>query len=274
MDDGYLKSYHKGMPELPDVEARRRYVDSTALHKRIGGFELSEPRLLEDMSPTAFSSSISGRTLEETARHGKYLFIRLDSGKHLILHFGMTGDLSYFKDESDTPPYTCLLLDFAGGYHLAYTAPRKLGRIGMTGSLQDFIEAKSLGPDALSISGEEFAELFTRGRGAVKSVFMNQKKIAGVGNIYTDEILFQAGIHPERDKKSLNRGEIGLLYDTMREVLMTSIDRNAEVSRLPGSYLIPHRDEEDNCPRCGGPVERIVVGGRGTYLCPECQKEP
>ena len=261
------------MPELPDVEARKRYVDATALHERISGFELSAPKLLEGISPTRFSRSLANRTLEETSRHGKYLFIRLDSGKYLILHFGMTGDLSYFKDEEDTPEYSCLKLDFANGYHLAYTAPRKLGRLGLTESLQNFLEAKSLGPDALSISRDEFEELFTKGSGSVKSVFMNQKNIAGAGNIYTDEILFQAKIHPKTDKKSLSSEEINLLYDTMKDVLTTSIEKNAEVPRLPEGYLIPHRDEEDSCPRCGGPVKRTEVGGRGTYFCPRCQKE-
>jgi formamidopyrimidine-DNA glycosylase len=261
------------MPELPDVEARKRYVDSTALHSKISGFELTAPKLLEGITPTRFSSSITDRTLEEAVRHGKYLFIRLDSGKHLILHFGMTGDLSYFKDEEDTPEYTCLRLEFENGYYLAYTAPRKLGRIGVIDSLQGFLEKKSLGPDALSISREDFRKLFTTGRGAVKSVFMNQKKIAGVGNIYTDEVLFQAEIHPETDKRELGPDEIDLLYDTMREVLTVSIDRNAEVPRLPEEYLIPHRDEEEDCPRCGGPVARIIVGGRSTYLCPKCQKK-
>lgn len=261
------------MPELPDVEARKRYVDSTALHKKISGFELSAPELLTGISPTDFSSSITDRTLEETTRHGKYLFIRLDSGKYLILHFGMTGDLSYYKDEEDTPEYTCLELDFTNGYHLAYTAPRKLGRLGLTKSLQDFLEAKSLGPDALSISRDEFEDLFTKGSGSVKSVFMNQKNIAGVGNIYTDEILFQAKIHPKTGKKTLSSEKIGLLYDTMIDVLTTSVEKNAEVPRLPENYLIPHRDEEDSCPRCGGPIVRIVVSGRGTYFCPRCQKE-
>lgn len=261
------------MPELPDVEARKRYVDSTALHKKISSFELTAPQLLTGTSPIALSSSITDRTLEETARHGKFLFIRLDSGKYLVLHFGMTGDLAYFKDEGDTPEYTCLQLDFTNGYHLAYTAPRKLGQLGLTDSLQGFLEAKSLGPDALSISRGEFEKLFARGRGAVKSVFMNQKKIAGVGNIYADEILFQAGIHPKTDKKAVSSEEIVLLYDTMMDVLTTSIDKNAEVPRLPEGYLLPHRDEDDTCPRCGGPVKRIEVSGRGTYFCPKCQKK-
>lgn len=261
------------MPELPDVEARKRYVDSTALHKKISSFELTAPRLLQGINPTGFSSSITDRTLEDTARHGKYLFILLDSGKYLVLHFGMTGDLSYFKDESDTPEYTYLRLDFANGYHLAYTAPRKLGRIGLTDSLEGFIEENSLGPDALGISKDEFEELFTKGSGTVKSAFMNQKKIAGVGNIYTDEILFQAKVHPRTEKKALDSGEIDLLYNTMLDVLTTSIERHAEVPKLPEGYLIPHRAEEASCPRCGGPVERTEVNGRGTYFCPNCQKQ-
>lgn len=259
------------MPELPDVETYRRYLDATSLHQRIAQVQVESPSILFETSPQGLGHALKHKSFQSTQRRGKYLFIAVDSDKWLVMHFGMSGELRYFKNEAETPDFTRCLITFENGFHLAYIAPRKLGRIALTDSPQTWINDNSLGPDAYGLSEKEFIELATKVRGTIKSWLMDQSHIAGIGNIYSDEILFQAGIHPKRSVNNLDKADWNKLYKAMRHVLETAIGVGADPEELPTGFLLPHRKKGGHCPKCGSTVVSVKVGGRTAWYCPHCQ---
>lgn len=268
------------MPELPDVENFRRYLNATALHKTIAGVTVGSTKILRGISARAIGSALRGRRMERTRRHGKHLFVALDNGRWLTLHFGMSGRLTYFKDMKDDPPDDRLRFDFDNGAHLAYQNRRLLGRVGLADDPDAFIADEGLGPDATDSSLDEaaFVTLLAGRRGQIKPALMDQHLLAGIGNIYSDEILFQARLHPASLVRDLARSRLRTLYKSMRTVLDVAIDRGAGseelVRRLPSSYLLPHREEGAKCPRCGGKIETVKASGRTAYYCPRCQPAP
>jgi len=261
------------MPELPDVESFRRYVDPGCLGRPIAHTHVRDERALHDVSPRKLAASLTHARLESTHRHGKFLFLISDAGRSLVLHFGMTGFPQELAPDEEVPPHCRLLLDFADRGRLAYVCQRLLGEVSLTDDPSRFLEARGVGPDALTITPEQFSAALTGRSGAVKYALMNQGKVAGIGNIYADEILFQAGVHPRTALHALSDSVVDELPRAPHRVLRTSIDRDSDVTRLARSYLIPHREEDAPCPRCGAPIERIKISGRGTYFCPSCQPE-
>lgn len=261
------------MPELPDVETFKRYFNATSLHQRIARVTVCAPDILEGVSVRKLKRRLKGREFESTKRHGKYLFVRLDQGSWLVMHFGMTGFLKYFKDTDKKPCHTRLLLGFANRYNLAYDCQRKLGMVSLADSEADFIERKELGPDPMHSAFDFFAfeETVASTKGMIKSVLMNQQVLAGIGNVYSDEILFQAGVHPRRSVGRLDEKTLKKLFRKMQEVLRTTIDRRAQPERFPRSYLTPHRRKDGRCPKCHGELDRLKVSGRTAYYCPRCQ---
>ena len=259
------------MPELPDVEVYRQYLDATALHQKVEGVHAQSPELIEGTTSQGLGRALQGNTLEATARHGKYLFVDITGSSWLILHFGMTGNLKYYQHSQDKPEYTRFLVSFANGYHLAYIAPRKLGRIALTDSPQAWVSEKGLGPDALAISESAFLERTAHRRGSVKSWLMHQKNIAGIGNVYSDEILFQARINPKTAVNELKEGQLKELYQVMRTVLEDAITARADPDQMPRSFLTPHRHKGGKCPNCNGTLKTIKVSGRTAWYCPGCQ---
>ncbi|HKL26403.1 MAG TPA: DNA-formamidopyrimidine glycosylase family protein [Desulfuromonadales bacterium] len=261
------------MPELPDVEIFRDYLQTTSLHQRICGLYLESVELVKGISGKKLRQQLEGRSFTAALRHGKYLFGFTDGGGSLVLHFGMTGFLRYYKKEEKTPAYLKLAVQFANGYQLGYDCRRKLGRIGWTEDHKRFIQSKGLGPDPLSKAFDRnvFLQLLDQRRGSIKGLLMNQQAMAGIGNVYSDEILFQIGIHPKRPAKDLRDTEKKQLYDTLREVLRTAIDRRVGADGWPDDWLLPHREPEAECPRCGGRIRRIKVSGRGAYCCGDHQ---
>ena len=261
------------MPELPDVEIFRQYMNDTVLLKKIVNTEVLEPSLLEDVSPSQLVRRLTNACFIQTCRHGKYLFTQIHGGEWLILHFGMTGYLKYFKNEDVLPKHTRLLVHFDNNYGLAYVCQRKLGKIGWTARISDYIDKSNLGPDALSnkLNEEEFKNRIHGKRGTIKSRLMNQKIIAGLGNIYTDEILFHAGLHPKTRPDALNDDQRTILYRQMRSVLKTAIENKADPEQFPNDSLLLHRKNGETCPRCGGKIQKIKVIGRPTYYCEKHQ---
>ena len=259
------------MPELPDVETYRRYLNATALHQAVSKVEVPEADVLQGTSPQGLGRSLRGRCFRSTRRHGKYLFASVDADAQLVLHFGMTGRLVYSRNGDVSEPHAVVRFSFEKGSVLAYVAPRKLGMVAMTPSVEKFIDEHELGPDALSVDKSQFLELAAGRRGSTKSWLMNQEVIAGIGNIYSDEILFQAGIHPSRPINQLDDDSLAELYRSMRDVLATAIEAGADPKELPDSFLLPARRGDGECPRCGGQLKRIRVSGRRAWFCPRCQ---
>lgn len=263
------------MPELPDVEIFKRYLDATALRKKIKGSNVHDADLLDGVSRQKLQRRLHGERFRDTHRHGKFLFARFGASDWLILHFGMTGFLKYHKNSDDTPDHTRLTIDFANGYHLAYSCQRKLGKISHTDSVDHFIENQGLGPDCYSdrFSFEAFTQALGHRSGAVKSSLMNQNRMAGLGNIYSDEILYQTGIHPESAVTRIDEETRRTLYRAMRRIVRVAIDRRVTPEDFPRNYLIRHREEGAGCPRCGGTITRMKISGRSAYVCPYHQEK-
>ncbi len=262
------------MPELPDVAGFARYVESTVLHRTVSRTHVADERILAGVTRRQLAARLKRRELQATHRHGKDLFIALDDGAYLVLHFGMTGQLAAWRADGREPGDIKVAWDLQDGWHLAYTCQRLLGEIGYTRDPARLVSSRSLGPDALDpdLSGDRFLELLDHRRGTAKGLLMNQSLIAGVGNVYSDEILFQAGIRPGRKVDRLSEPDRRELYRVMRRVLDSACERGNAVADQPGSWLIHHRDEGERCPRCGGPVQRETVVGRTSYWCRSCQR--
>jgi len=263
------------MPELPDVEVFRRYLESTSLHQEIENVRVLSKSILEGVSVRKLKEALAGSRFNAGRRHGKQLFAELDNGLWLGLHFGMTGYLKYFKNKEKRPDYERMVIDFADGYHLSYVCARKLGKIRLIEDLKTFIEDKNLGWDVLdeALNQKAFGKLLEGTRATVKSALMNQGLMAGIGNVYSDEILFQSGIYPKKKASRLDENQTKVLHENVRKVLGTAIASGADPDRLPDSYLIPHREKNGKCPRCGKGLHGIKVSGRSGYYCEHCQPE-
>jgi len=182
--------------------------------------------------------------------------------------------LKYFKDEDKEPPHNRLDIRFDNGYHLAFDCQRKLGLVTVVTDMDTFIHDHELGPDAL---GPDFTEAYFKkkagsSRGSIKSLLMNQHVVSGIGNIYSDEILFQAGIHPKQQANALREKDVATVFKQINRVLETAISAGAQPEDFPKNYLIPHRGTGEHCPQCGGDVASGKVSGRTSYWCPQCQK--
>jgi formamidopyrimidine-DNA glycosylase len=255
------------MPELPEVETIRRYLNRTVLNRTIIGISGSAPTIDPEHLPPLAESAIRA-----TARHGKYLFADLEDGSSLVFHFGMTGDLLLVRGDDPDPPYTRAVVSFADGSRLAFTDSRRFGRLGWIPDRKVFIAAKRLGPDALSISREIFSSIMAGSHQRVKVFLLDQHRIAGIGNIYADEILFQAGIRPLRSLHDLGAVPLSLLAAAIVHVLRTAVDHAADFDHYPADWLIPQRSPGGRCPCCGDPVDRVMVAGRYAYFCRSCQQ--
>ncbi|MEC9372871.1 MAG: hypothetical protein VYC34_03470, partial [Planctomycetota bacterium] len=182
----------------------------------------------------------------------------------------------YYKRTGESPPHARMTIRFQNHYELAYLCRRMLGRVRLADDFDDFIRSQDLGPDALNdgLNADAFVSLLNERRGCVKSLLMNQCAVAGIGNVYSDEILFQSRMHPETRCEALDESRSRALHRNLRRVLSTAIERDAEPSEFPDSWLL-HALQEDGeqprCPVCHGRIERIDVAGRRAHLCPDCQ---
>ncbi len=257
------------MPELPSVEIFKRYFDSTSLNQEIESVEIKSPEILVDVSEADLEDKLLGQVFVESNRYGKYLFTHLFNDYFLILHFGMTGYLKYFKNEGSS--HIRLLLTFKNDYKLAFDDMRKFGKVWLTKQPDIFLQDKNLGPDALEIDYQTFKNLITRRKGLIKPLLMNQNFIAGIGNLYADEILYQSNIHPLSKADKLDKEKLKEIYHKMRMVLNEAIEYQDKPYSLPPSFLLPHRHPKGECPQ-GGALEIMKIAGRTTYFCPEHQQ--
>jgi len=260
------------MPELPDVEVFRRYMDETSLHQKIKSVDVLARDILAGVSEEDLKKGVEGHRLEATRRHGKYMFASLSDDGWLAFHFGMTGYFEYSKDEEEHPEHTRVLFRFDNGYRLAFVLQRKLGKITLTGNVENFIREHNPGKDALDISMDDFKKTLEGARGSIKSALMNQDHIAGIGNVYSDEILFRARLHPRANPGQLDARTVERLFKAMKEVLKTAIGSRADPDQMPGDYLLPQRGKGGECPVCGGKIRTEKITGRTAYFCPGCQK--
>src|SRR6266581_5999294 len=224
------------MPESPDVETFRRYLNATSLHQRIIGVDVRSAYILKGVSARELVRRLKGRCFESSRRHGKHLFVRADGDLWLRLHFGMTGSLRYFTHEDRAPKHTRVLFVFANAHRLAFEDQRKFGEVGLLKDVDEFLKKRGLGPDALDISLSQFQEIFGKHRGTVKTILLNQKLIAGIGNIYADEILFHARIHPATEASAVKDKTVLKLFRAARDILKKAIEAKADMDLMPKSW--------------------------------------
>jgi formamidopyrimidine-DNA glycosylase len=259
------------MPELPDVEIFRKEAEKSK-NSEITGFEIGDKDFVE-LTQQKFKSNLKGKKIRETVRRGKYLFLKVDEDAGVMMHFGMTGFLEYKKENEEKPDYTKCSFVLKNGHKLHYISKRKLGHVKYVGETEDFIEKKEIGPDALELNEPDFISKLSKKNSMIKSALMDQSVVSGIGNVYADEILFQSKIHPKQKANKLSGKNWKTLHKKTVKVLKKAIEKEADVSRLPKSYLLPNREEGNDCPRCDGKIEKIIVSGRTGYYCPSCQKK-
>lgn len=256
------------MPELPDVEGFRRYLALHGAGRRIKDVEVLDAGVLRNVSGAELRRELRGCRFGEPCRHGKWLLTRTD-GPWLAIHFGMTGSLHWSASAEDRHRHDRVVFVLDRG-ELRYRDLRKLRGLWLLHSEEGVQRLlANQGPDALSVSRVELSRrLSSRVRG-LKSALMDQRLIAGLGNLLVDEMLWHAGLAPQRDTKSLGPADLGTLYREMRSVLRQSIPEGCVPSKP--RWITGHRDADRRCPRCHQSLRRQTVAGRTTYWCSRCQ---
>ncbi len=259
------------MPELPDVEVFRRRLAATALGQPVRRVEVPDETMLRDTSRQRLGRALKGNVLVGTRRHGKHLLAETSGGGWLVLHFGMTGRLLHLQDGEPSPDHTRAVLHLADGSRVVLDDQRRLGFVAVVDDDEAYVSAQDLGEDALRLSYPQLRDLLRGRRGALKPALMDQSVIAGIGNVYSDEILFHARLHPRTSAAGLDETSLRRLHRQTRRVLRTAADRGADPERVPRTWLLPHREDGAACPRGDGSVRRFKMSGRGAFYCPLCQ---
>jgi formamidopyrimidine-DNA glycosylase len=275
------------MPELPEVETIRRQLAPKLAGRRIVAAEVIDPLWCAPADPRDIEAELRGRRIVGLGRRGKYLVMEIEVDRFLVMHLRMTGNLLWV-DAGEDPPYLRFRLFLEEGERILFVDLRRFGTgIVLHGrpALDDYLDAR-LGPEPLdpSFTPESLRHLAAGRRAPVKAFLLDQARIAGIGNIYADEALFRAGIHPLKPAGRLRRPEFERLHEGIVAALEAgiesfgaSIDRYRDANGARGSMqdrFLVHRREGMACPRCGAPVTKLRAAGRGTYICPRCQRAP
>ena len=270
------------MPELPEVETIKNELLPHIVGRRISGVTLSWDGIVRQPSAEEFRSYLIGRTIVGLARRGKYLIFNLNSDESLIVHLRMTGSLLLKPALAESERFIRAIIYLDNGTGLYFRDSRKLGRMWLTKDTNSIIS--KLGPEPLEadFTPEILAHRLKNRSAPIKAILCDQSFIAGIGNMYADEALFAAGIHPLRSAKSLSWDEVERLYSAIQRVLWAAIgNKGASVDTYvrPGGELgtahfqfqVAHCLSGKSCPVCGTPIERIPIRNRGSYFCPKCQ---
>ncbi len=264
------------MPELPDAVVYERRLADAALDRSIASTTVVDPLILGDgLEPHRFDEVLRGRALTDTHRHGKHVFARYgDETGWLALHFGMTGRVQYVPD-GEMPEYAYVQFHFEEGGALAFECPRKFARVRLIDTPEAFVEDKGLGPDARRADGDTFVKLFASRRGTIKGRLLDQKVVAGLGNIYADEALYQESIHPRTPVPELTEEDLRGLHHAIQDVVEAAIAVDSDPTALdPDRFMLPHRYGDERCPTTGVPLETEQVSGRTAYYSPARQPSP
>jgi len=272
------------VPELPEVETIKNELLPHIVGRRVTGVTLFWEGLVRQPSVKELCSRLIGQRLTALARRGKYLLFSLTSGEVLIIHLKMTGSLLVGQDSSEPPKYTRAIIHLDKDINIFFRDPRKFGVMWLVKDADSVVG--KLGPEPLEagFTPQLLAHRLTNRTAPIKALLCAQSFIAGIGNMYADEALFAAGVHPLRRGGSLSSEEVGHLHQTIQRVLWSAIgNKGASVEnyfRPDGTlgtahfqFQVAHRLGGELCPVCGTPIERIVVRNRGSYFCPKCQPQ-
>lgn len=275
------------MPELPEVETVRRAIAPILEGARLEDVEIRDARLVRPFDPGVVASALVGERVATVGRRGKYLIAGFDSGRSLLVHLRMTGSLRYAgRGTLADDPHTRAVLRLDNGSDVAYRDVRRFGtwELFERGDLDPYLAVR-LGPEPLGpLSAVQLGARLEGRRAPLKAALLDQRTIAGLGNIYVDEALWISCLHPLRVAGSLDREELGRLHRAIRRVLRKGIERQGSTLRdytQPDGSYGSMQDEfraygrgGEPCDRCGAPLVRIVVRGRTTTYCPDCQTLP
>ena len=267
------------MPELPEVETIRNELSPEIVGRRFTRVTVYDAKPVRQPSVEGFCRGLEGQGIDSLERRGKYLVFRLSSGGALIIHLKMTGVLLLNPERTDR--YTRVVFQFDNGSQLIFSDRRRLGSLWLVDDEKAIIG--KLGPEPLApeFTSETLAERLQKHRAPIKAVLLDQAFIAGIGNMYADEALFAARIHPQRRANSLSLQETQGLYQAIHDVLSSAIGRKGAsvdtYTRPDGglgtahfSFRVAHRSGRP-CTDCGTPIQRVTIRNRGSYFCPSCQ---
>ncbi|MGH2873240.1 MAG: bifunctional DNA-formamidopyrimidine glycosylase/DNA-(apurinic or apyrimidinic site) lyase [Solirubrobacteraceae bacterium] len=274
------------MPELPEVETIRRQLAPHLEGRRIRAVEILDARWTRPEAPATVADGLRGRVVREVARSGKYLILSLAADRFLLVHLRMTGALLF--DPPVDPPHTRVRFRLDGGHRLIYNDPRRFGTGHLLlgeAAVRAYLDARlGVEPMTAQFTAAHLRELARGRRAPIKSFILDQRRIAGVGNIYADEALHRARIHPLRPAGSLRPAQFEALREAIEYALTAGIDAKGatiddfrHVDGASGSFqdrFQVHQREGLPCPVCGTAIIKLVVGGRGTYVCERCQPRP
>lgn len=268
------------MPELPEVETIKNELLPYVIGREIEGVNILWDGMVKQPSIQEFCSRIIGRKITGLSRRGKYLFFHLGEGDVLVMHMKMTGSLLV---NPSNDKFTRAVLHLDKGIDVHFRDPRKFGKIWL--EKDEAAVVAKLGPEPLddNFTIDTLTELLRNRKAPIKPILLDQSIIAGIGNMYADEALFEAKIHPLKPAGSLSWVETKRLHSAIRHVLQKALRKkgasvrnyirpNGEPGTAHESFKVAHGVGK-NCPKCGTTIKRIVVRGRGTYICPECQRE-
>jgi formamidopyrimidine-DNA glycosylase len=276
------------MPELPEVETVRRAIAPALEGGLVAGATILDERLTRPFDPTAVAAELVGERASHVGRRGKYLIVGFESGRVLLVHLRMTGSFRVAAAGSlADDPYRRAVLSMDNGSDVAYRDVRRFGtwELLQPGELEPYLEVR-LGPEPLDhrLTARSLGERLAGRRAPIKAALLDQRRLAGLGNIYVDEALWHARLHPLRPAGSLAGEEMIRLHRGIRRALRLGIARQGASLRdyaRPDGSRGEMQDEfraygraGEACDRCGAPLERLVVGGRGTTFCARCQPAP
>lgn len=265
------------MPELPEIVALAKQMNQTLSGKRFSGAQVVQPRVL-NLPPEEFTERVVGQQIERVYPHGKWI-INVTADGYLVINLGMGGEVLLRPGRHDLPEKYRLILDLEGGECLALNF-WWFGYVHFVFDLADHAMTAKLGPHALDLTLDQFRELLKARRGGIKSFLLNQGRIAGIGNVYVQDPLFRAGIHPLRTINTLSDDEITGLWQALQDTLEDSIEHGGsaweqdlygEKGRWDSSFFLVAYREGEPCPTCGTVVEKIKAGSTSSYICPHCQ---
>jgi formamidopyrimidine-DNA glycosylase len=280
------------MPELPEVETVRRQLAPILAGRRLERVEVRDPRWCDPAPPESVSDALNGHLIERLWRRGKYLVMSFEEDVHLVMHLRMTGNFLLVPAEEDAPdrPYLRVRFELAGGGldRLLFVDVRRFGTgdvlLGSDALAEYFASRLGVEPLSPDFTAEALRALARGRKQPVKAFLLTQERVAGVGNIYADEALFRARIHPLRPVGTLKRPQVEALRDAVVATLEAGIDAKGasiddyrHVDGAEGSFqdrFLVHMREGEPCPRCGATIQKLRAAGRGTYVCPRCQPRP
>ena len=267
------------MPELPEVETIKNQLEKEIVNKKIEQVIIKDKRIIKDVSPSVFKSRIEGSSFKKIIRRGKVLIFQVEDKTFIIFHLRISGWLIFGRD---IDKFGRVIFRLSDNNNFQFCDQRALGEIRLVNDWHNVSIVKKMGPEPLSLKKEEFIKLFSGKKTKIKPLLMDQSFLAGVGNAYSQEAVFCAGINPQRKVNTLTKEDLGKIYDCLTAILReavkkkgSSLDTYRQIDGRPGEYapsLKVYGREGKVCFRCGCIIERKVIGGRGTYFCPHCQK--